>query len=112
MTWSDWLQLIAAVLAGIATAIPLVVKLVEVAEKCRREKNWKKMLELVMALMDDAEGMFADGADKKAWVLGGVQEMANIVDYDIDINAVSHMIDQLCSFSKKVNAPESECANE
>ena len=112
MTWSEWAQLIAAVLAGVATAIPLVVKLVELAGNIKREKNWKQMLDLVMALMDDAEVMFTDGADKKQWVLAGVMELSGVVDYDIDLDALSHMIDKLCIFSKRVNAPVGEVADE
>lgn len=114
MTWTDWAQMIAAVLAGVATAIPLVVKLVELVEQCRKEKNWKKALDLVMNLMDEAEVLMdgCTGEAKKLWVMAGVESMASIVDYDIDLEAVSKMVDELCAFTKRVNAPESEGANE
>lgn len=112
MTWIEWAQLIAAVLAGVATAIPLVVKLVQLAGNIQREKNWERLLDLLMALMDDAEVMFSDGADKKQWVLAGVLELSSVVDYDIDVDAISQMIDKLCIFSKRVNAPVEEVAHE
>ena len=36
----EWLQLIVSVLAGLATAIPLAIKLVEYVQKAVKEKNW------------------------------------------------------------------------
>lgn len=35
-----------------------------------------------------------------------IKASANEVNYDIDMEAVSKLIDDLCSMSKKVNAPE------
>lgn len=46
------------------------------------------------------------GAEKKQYVLAMIKASANEVNYDIDMEAVSKLIDDLCSMSKKVNAPE------
>lgn len=35
-----------------------------------------------------------------------IKASANEVNYDIDMEAVSKLIDDLCSMPKKVNAPE------
>lgn len=105
MDLTEILKLILAIIAGIATAIPLIVKLVAYVKACAKEKNWSKMLNLVMILMGEAEGMFADGAEKKAWVLQRLQLLSSTLDYDVDIDAVSKMIDALCEMSKNVNAP-------
>ena len=40
--------------------------------------------------------------------MGMVQASANLVNYDIDMEVVSEMIDSLCAMSKKVNAPVEE----
>ncbi len=106
MTIEHWAGIILSILAGIATAIPLIVKLVACVKEAVREKNWGKMLRLVMSLMEDAEGMFEDGADRKEWVLKALDNLSDTIDYDMDMDAVGAMIDALCAMSKIVNGPE------
>lgn len=104
----EWVKLLLSVLTGLLTAIPLVCKLVEYVEKAVKEKNWEKVLSMVMGYMSTAEDMFATGADRKAWVLGMVESSANTVNYDIDMDVISGLIDDLCLMSKRVNAPEKD----
>lgn len=81
-------------------------KLVEYVQKATKEKNWNKMLDLVIDLMEEAETKFAEGADRKEWVLAMVKASADSINYDVDIEAVGAMIDSLCDMSKVVNATE------
>lgn len=104
----EWLQLIVSVLAGLVTAIPLVIKLVEYVQKSVKEKNWGKVLDMVMKYMATAEKKFDNGADRKEWVLAMVKASAETVNYDIDMEVVSKLIDDLCEMSKAVNAPSEE----
>ena len=104
----EWLQLIVSVLAGLVTAIPLAIKLVEYVQKAVKEKNWGKMLDVVMEKMALAEDMFDNGADRKEWVLTMVKASAETINYDVDMEAISQLIDSLCKMSKKVNAPNEE----
>ncbi len=90
---------------GLAVAIPLVVKLVEYVQKSIKEKNWNKLLDLVMKLMSEAETKFETGADKKEWVIAMVKASADTINYDIDIDAVGELIDSLCNMANVVNAP-------
>lgn len=101
----EWVQLLVSVLAGLATAIPLVVKLIEYVQKAVKERNWNRMLDLLMDLMEDAETKFETGAEKKEWVLAMIQTSADNINYDIDMTAISQLIDNLCDMSKIVNAP-------
>ncbi len=101
----EWLQLIASIVAGLITAIPLAIKLVEYVKKAVREKNWGKVLDMVMKYMATAETKFDNGADRKEWVLAMVKASADTVDYDINMEEISDLIDDLCKMSKKVNAP-------
>ena len=101
----EWLQLAVSVLAGLATAIPLAIKLVEYVQKAVREKNWGKVLDMVMKYMETAEEKFDNGADRKEWVLAMVKASADTVDYDIDMAAISKLVEDLCKMSKTVNAP-------
>lgn len=100
----EWVKLIVSVLAGIATCIPLVVELVKYVQQAVKEKNWNKMLDLVLDLMEDAETLFEDGTSRKEWVLAMVKASADTLNYDVDVSAVGDMIDSLCAMSKVVNA--------
>lgn len=100
----QWLQLIASIVAGLITVIPLATKLVEYVKKAIKEKNWSKVLDLVMKYMAEAEDKFDNGADRKEWVLAMVKASADTIDYDIDMDAISKLIDDLCNMSKVVNA--------
>lgn len=102
-----WVELALAVISGLAAAIPLVIKLVEYVQKATKEKNWNKMLDLVIDLMEEAEVKFAEGADRKEWVLAMVKASADSINYDIDIEAIGKLIDELCSMSKVVNGASS-----
>ena len=98
-----WIQAIISILSGIAVLVPLMVKLVDYVKKSTKEKNWNQMLKLVMNLMAEAEDKFDSGADKKEWVMGELKAMANTLNYDIDWNVVSDMIDKICDVSKEIN---------
>lgn len=109
----EWLRFVVSALAGLATAIPLAIKLVEYVQKAVKEKNWGKVLDMVMKYMATAEEKFDNGADRKEWVLAMVKASADTVDYDIDMEVISKLIDDLCKMSKTVNAPdEAEKAGE
>lgn len=75
-------------------------------QKAIREKNWSKVLDMVMNLMQTAETKFETGAERKEWVLAMVKASADTIDYDIDMDAISDLIDSLCNMSKVVNAPK------
>lgn len=99
----DWLNYIISILSGLAVAVPLIVKLIEYVQKSIKEKNWNKLLELTISLMKEAEGKFDTGATKKEWVLAMVKSSANSINYDVDVDAVGELIDNLCSMSKVIN---------
>jgi len=101
-----WLQAIISVLSGIAVLIPLALKLIEYVKKNTQEKNWSQLMVLVMNLMAKAEEMFDKGAEKKEWVLAELQAMAHTLNYEIDWDVVSEMIDKICDASKEINPPQ------
>ena len=106
----EYLDVILSIVAGLAAAIPQVIKLVQYVTAAVKEKNWNKLLDLVMSLMEEAEQKFADGATRKEWVMAMVQASAESINYDIDLAAISELIDSLCDLTKKVNAPADEPA--
>lgn len=108
MDWMEILKLVAAVASGLAAAIPLAIKLVECAKQVIKERNWSIVIQKVMDLMEVAETKFAEGAERKEWVLAMLKASADGINYDIDYDAIANMIDRLCDMSKIVNATVSE----
>lgn len=104
----EWVNYVVSIMSGLVVAIPLVIKLVEYVKKAVQEKNWNKLLELVMNLMTEAEDKFDDGTTKKEWVLAMIKSSADSINYNIDIDAVGELIDSLCDMSKVVNANETK----
>ncbi len=99
----EWMNYVVSILSGLAIAIPLVIKLVEYVRKAVQEKNWNKLLDLTMSLMEEAEKKFDDGATKKEYVMALVKSSADSINYDIDMEVVSELIDNLCDMSKVIN---------
>ena len=60
------ITLIVAVLTGLATAIPLVIKLVQYVTTAVQEKNWRNLFGELMDLMEQEESMFYRGASRLA----------------------------------------------
>lgn len=101
----EWVKYAVSILSGLAAAIPLVVSLINYVKKAIQEKNWNNLVKLVMNLMTEAEKKFDNGADRKEWVIAMVQASARTINYPVDINALSDLIDNLCTMSKAVNPP-------
>jgi len=104
----EWHEIFIEILKGLIIVVPLVVNLVKYIKQAIQEKNWQQLVALVMNLMAEAEGKYDNGADRKAWVLSMIEASANTINYPIDIEQVSELIDNLCSMSKVVNAPNQE----
>ena len=98
-----WIQAIISILSGVAILVPLVIKLVQYVQASAKEKNWSSLMVLVMNLMAQAEQMFDKGADKKEWVINELKAIASTLNYEIDWNVVSEMIDKICDVSKEIN---------
>ena len=102
----EWYEIVVSILSGLAVTIPLVIQLVKFVQQAVREKNWKSLLDLVTNLMNEAEDKFDNGADRREWVLTCVKATADTINYDINMDEVSALIDSLCEMSKVVNAPK------
>lgn len=103
----EWVKLILAVLAGLSTAIPLVIELAKYVKQATEEKNWAAMLKLVMSWMTEAEKKFADGASRKEWVMSMVIASADTINYPLDDAAIAKIgatIDEICAASKILNS--------
>ena len=107
-----YIELIVAILSGLVACIPLVVQLVKYCQKAVREKNWNQLLKLVMNLMEEAETKFETGADRKEWVMMMIKASADTINYEIDMDEISKLIDSLCSMTKIVNGKIEEDAQE
>lgn len=100
----EWLKFILSNVTTIMTIVILVVKLIEYVQKAIKGENWGEVLGIVMGYMDKAEKKFDNGADRKEWVLSMMEVSADTINFDIDMDKISQLIDDLCNMSKKVNA--------
>lgn len=98
-----WIDIIISVLTGLAAAIPLVIKLVDTIKKAHREKNWKAVVSLALTLMAEAEQKYSNGAERKEYVLSSIKAMEHSLEYDIDEEAISELIDTIVTATKKIN---------
>ena len=101
----DWLKYLVSILAGLSAAIPLVVQLVKYIKEAVKQRNWSVVLAKVMDLMEAAETKFAEGAERKEWVLAMLKASSDGINFDIDYDAIADMIDALCDMSKVINGP-------
>ena len=108
----EWMEFALSVLAGLAAAIPLVIKLIEYVKRAVMEKNWNALLHLIMSYMEEAERKFDDGATRKEWVVAMVEKSADIVNYDVDPELIGRLIDSLCDMTKVVNPPNGNVVGE
>ena len=108
----EWYEILIDILSGLIIVIPLVVKLIEYVKKATKEKNWNKLLQLIMNLMAEAENKFDNGTDRKDWVMMAIKASADTIEYDINMDEVSALIDSLCAMTKMVNAPKTEEVSE
>ena len=99
-----WTTIILPIISGILACIPLVIKIVDVSKKMVKEKNWKAVVQLVLNFMKEAEQLYADGAEKKAYVLASIKAMESTLEYDIDEQAIGELIDAIVAATKKINS--------
>ena len=98
-----WVQIIIPIFTGLVAAIPLVIKLIEYVQKVNKEKNWKAVVQLVLKLMTEAEQLYENGAEKKAYVISSIKTMESTLQYDIDEKAIGALIDAVVAATKKIN---------
>lgn len=102
----EWVNVIVSILSGLAVAIPLVCKLVEYVKKTIEEKNWGQLITLLLNYMKEAEKKFETGAERKEWVISMIIATADTINYTVDVDVISNLIDELCSMSKVVNGKD------
>lgn len=100
----QWMEFIVAILSGLTVCIPLVVQLVKYVKAAIQEKNWSKVMKLVLNLMTEAEKNYATGAERKQYVISSIESIKDTLNYQIDMDQISDMIDAIVAASKTINA--------
>ena len=106
MDFNYWIQIVISILSGIAVAIPLIIKLVNVVKDATRSKNWNLLIKMTMDYMTEAEKNIASGAERKEWVMSMVIASAANINYpmtDDDVKKIEDLIDAICDASKILN---------
>ena len=100
----NWINLIIAILSGLATCIPLVVQLVKYVKTAIQERNWSLVMQLVLKLMTEAEKNYSSGVERKKYVMDTIESIKDTLNYQIDMNQIDEMIDSVVAASKIINA--------
>lgn len=100
------INLIVAILSGLAVCIPLVVKLVQYVRQAAQEKNWSAVMSLVLELMKQAEQNYKTGAERKEFVMDSIIAMQDVLNYQVDLDVIGAMVDSICAASKIINGKE------
>ena len=106
MDFNYWIQIAISILSGIAVAIPLIIKLVNVVKDATRSKNWNLLIKMTMDYMTEAEKNIASGAERKEWVMSMVIASVANINYpmtDDDVKKIEDLIDAICDASKILN---------
>lgn len=109
MDFNYWIQIAISIISGIAVAIPLIIKLVNVVKDSVKEKNWNLLMKMTMDYMTEAEKNIASGAERKEWVMSMVIASAANINYpmtDDDVKKIEDLIDAICDASKILNNSE------
>lgn len=104
MNINGWIELVIAVLSGLVATIPLAVQLVKYVKAAIQEKNWSKVMKLVLNLMTEAEKVYATGAERKQYVISSIESIKDTLNYQVDMDQISQMIDAIVAASKTINA--------
>lgn len=96
-------EYIPRLLVGLAVLIPLVIALIKYVKKATEDKNWNILVKMVLDLMVQAEQDYSTGAERKEFVMNQLKTLANTIDFEIDWDKVSDLIDALCEMAKEVN---------
>lgn len=104
----EWVEILVSILSGLVVVIPMCFELAKWVRAAIQEKNWQALLGLITGFMTEAESKFQSGEERKAYVMLAIKASADTINYQLDMEVVSKLIDDLCSMSKVVNAPQVE----
>ena len=99
----DIIKYIPQILIGLAAIIPLIVALIKYVDKATESKNWNIVVKMILDLMVQAEQDYSTGVEKKMFVMNQVEVLAKTVNFEIDMDKVSDLIDALCDMAHEVN---------
>ena len=99
----DIIKYIPQILIGLAAIIPLIIALIKYVDKATESKNWNIVVKMILDLMVQAEQDYSTGIEKKTFVMNQVEVLAKTVNFEIDMDKVSDLIDALCDMAHEVN---------
>ena len=98
-----FVEYLPAILVGLAAIIPLVTALVKYVTRAAEDKNWNIIVKMVLDLMVQAEHDYSSGTERKEFVMNQMKVLAATVDFEVDWDKVSDLIDALCDMAHEVN---------
>ena len=98
-------SLVGTVLSFLVALLTLASKLMKVLKDKSITENREKLVEKLLELVVEAEGMIDySGKEKKSYVMEKILEFASETDMEVDFEFASQEIEKLVELSKLVNA--------
>ena len=107
----EYLQLVIQIIVSLGALIPLVIELIKYVQKATKEKNWQNMIKLALDLMAEAELKFSNGSERKEWVIAMIESSAQTINYELDKEALSCLIDSIIALTNKINTDKTDSGN-
>lgn len=99
----NFVNVLPQILIGLAAIIPMLVVLVKYIKKATEDKNWNILVKMILDLMVQAEVDYSNGADRKSFVLDELKTLSKTINFEVDWDKVSDLIDALCHMANNVN---------
>lgn len=101
-------ELIVELLTGLVVIIPMLVELIKYIKLSVKQKNWSNLVQLVLNLVQTAETQYETGAEKKQWVMSMVKSASDAINFDVEDETLSDLIDKIILATKTVNVNNEE----
>lgn len=103
MFFVDILSLISIIIIGVGVCFAFVVQFIKRFTIAIKEKDFGKIMELILDLIPEAEERFSTGAERKEYVMSNIKSISATLGYKVDEDRISEMIDAVITLTKKVN---------
>lgn len=97
------IAIIMDILAILVILVPALYGVYKAVKKAIDEKNWHGLIATAIELIASAEQKFANGTEKKQFVMDMLKESAEKAGVKYDSESLSKTVDDLVALTKKVN---------
>jgi len=99
----EWIDLIVAICGAISVIVPLTIKYVKAIKTIIKEKNYSKLLVVMKDAAVEAEKLYKDGAEKRAYVLNLVKVSCESLGIEYEEDRFDAELTRFIAATKEIN---------